>query len=185
MAGAEIIASGIGILCLIIFGYVLIGGILSVGENAASAQNDFVLMKESQRETAIEIPPLLPMPKFNCTFNSSEYYPWKCDLIFNVTNTGTEMIGNFNQTDVYVYVPETGSKPPLKFDPTNISVGGNESDGTWSYIQISPDIIHPGMLDPNERMKVQINNFLFLNDPASSYNITVVTPNGVTDTYTK
>jgi len=40
MAGAEIIASGIGILCLIIFGYVLVGGILSTGENAVSAQND-------------------------------------------------------------------------------------------------------------------------------------------------
>ncbi len=203
MAGAEIIASGIGILCLIIFGYVLVGGILSTGENAVSAQNDYVLMKGSQRETAINIPSLPPeQPAFNCVDDSWDTYTWKnCNLTFYINNTGTEMIGSFSQTDVYVSVSEDiikGSAPSpldvltqadkvthLKFDPTNITVGGKEPDGTWSYIQISPDIIHPGMLDPNEKMKVQINNYTFLLQIPDSYTIKVVTPNGVTDTYSK
>ncbi|WAC04108.1 MAG: hypothetical protein OS112_06450 [Methanoregula sp.] len=199
MAGAEIIASGIGILCLIIFGYVLVGGILSVGENAASAQTDYVIMKESQRETAIDIPDSSPAPQFSCV-DRTWFFFWggkECTLTFNITNTGTEMLGSFGQMNVYVttseniingpvWFPLTPVTPPAPytFDPTKIGIGGNVPSGTWSYIQISPDIIHPGLLDAGEKIKVQINNFYFPNPPAS-FTITVVTPNGVTDTYSQ
>jgi hypothetical protein len=206
MAGAEIIASGIGILCLIIFGYVLVGGILSVGENAASAQTDYVIMKESQRETAIDIPDSSPAPQFSCVDDSWTWFIWtwtwkKCSLTFNVTNTGTEMLGSFNQTDVFVTASENIIRGPglwpwdiitpantvthLKFDPATVGSGGDEPSGTWSYIQISPDTIHPNMLDANEKMKVQINNYRFWTQSPVSYTIEVVSPNGITDTYTK
>lgn len=206
MAGAEIVASAIGMLCLIIFGYVLVGGILTNGENAVSAQNDYVLMKESQRETAIEIPHSSPTPAFSCVDDSWTWFLWtwswkKCSLTFNVTNTGTEMIGSFNQTDIYVSYSEDIIRGPdlwpwdvitpantpihLKFDPATVGSGGDEPSGNWSYIQISPDIIHPGMLDADENMKVQINNNRFWTKSPDSYTIAVVAPNGVTDTYTK
>jgi len=224
MAGAEIIASAIGILCLIIFGYVLVGGILTTGENTIATQKDYVLMKESQREidqqetvgtvppwgivtpgiTAIDIPHSSPRPAFSCVDDSWTFiFTWnwkKCSLTFNITNTGTEMIGDFNQTDISVNVSENiirgpGFWPydmiipandwiPLKFNPTAVGIGGDQPSGNWSYIQISPDISHPGMLDPNEKMKVQINNFRFLNQPAH-FMINVTTPNGVTDTYSQ
>jgi|GEM_PF-622885 len=209
MAGAEIIASGIGILCLIIFGYVLVGGILSTTENTASAQNDYVLMKESQRETAIKIPDSpSEEPQFiNCgieswMLESVQYYCENCSLTFNITNTGTEMLGNFDQMDVIVtasdvilkgpgFLPSDGPTPAdtpihFKFDPSTVGSGGSEPSGNWSYVQISPDTIHPGMLDAGEKIKVQINNFYFLNlNPPASFTIEVVTPNGVTDTYSE
>ena len=73
MAGAEIIASAIGILCLIIFGYVLVGGILNTGENAASAQKDYILQKEIIRNTAIKISssPLLSKSQVLRKFSSA------------------------------------------------------------------------------------------------------------------
>ena len=201
MAGAEIIASGIGILCLIIFGYVLIGGILSTTENAASAQNDYVLMKESQRETAINIPHSSPTPQFGCieVIGLCDGTPcYNCTLSFDITNTGTEMLGDFNQMDVYVNTSEDiirGESPfdvihakrtvvKYTFNASQIVIGGDEPSSTWAYTQIAPDIIHPNMLDPNEKMEVQINNYRFWIQPVN-FMITVVTPNGITDTYYK
>jgi len=203
MAGAEIIASAIGILCLIIFGYILVGGILTTGENAASAQKDYILMKESQRDTAINIPHS-PQPEFSCE-NKNWWIFWsykECTLTFNITNTGSEPIGDFGHMDVFVNTSEDIVRGPSwlpddvltpagalkyhKFDQYTIGSGGEDPTGNWSYIQIfpTPEIIHPNMLDSNEKMEVKINNFRFLNQPAN-FMITVVTPNGVTDTYIK
>ena len=55
MAGAIIIACGIGILLLILVGYVLVGSILSSADITASAQKDMTALKVEQLNTNIDI----------------------------------------------------------------------------------------------------------------------------------
>ena len=185
MAGAEIIASAIGILCLIIFGYVLVGGILNTGETAASAQNDFILMKEIQLRTAINIPHSSPQPIFNCEPDGSEQ---KCNLTFHITNTGSESIGDFSHMDIFVNStngnPNVGDAPYVpKHYSFNSGLGSHQSS-TWNFTDINPKIIHPNMLDPNETMSVQISDFNFaIGGIPSHFSITATTPNGIIDTY--
>jgi hypothetical protein len=174
MAGAEIIASAIGILCLIIFGYVLIGGILTIGENAASAQNDYIQMKESQLRISIKFL-LSPAPNFFSQPDSTYR------LGFDIANIGSETIGDFNHMDIYL---STSGDPPVRysFDENRVGNGGEADSLTWSYIRIqpTPEIIHPKMLDPGETMTIQINNFT---SKPTHFCLNVTTSNGITDTY--
>ena len=157
MAGAEIIASAIGILCLIIFGYVLVGGILSTGENAASAQKDWTLQKESQLRTMIS--------------TTAEYESTGKTLVITIKNTGSEIIGDFKHMDIFV---NASTEPPVRhyFNTTGLGVAWD----SWNSTGISPTTIHPEMLDPGETMRVEIGGFSVKPPDAT---VRVITPNGV------
>lgn len=160
MAGAEIIASAIGILCLIIFGYVLIGGILITGENAASAQKDYTLQKEEQMRTMFS--------------TSAEYeHAGKTNtLVITIENTGSEIIGDFNHMDIYV---NTSTEAPVHhIYTTSPSIAWI----SWNYTDISPKFVHPGILDPGETMTVEIGGF---DKKPPGATVRVITPNGVTN----
>ena len=88
MAGAIIIASAIGILLLVLVGYVLVGSTLSSADMIASAEKDMTINKEAQMNTAIRIT--------NAQFSGGTSFS------FNLSNNGSVPIGNFNQTDVFV-----------------------------------------------------------------------------------
>jgi hypothetical protein len=174
MAGAIIIASALGILLLVLVGYVLVGSSLASADSIASAQKDMVMNSKEQMDTGIQISAV------SFYGVSSPYY-----LHFHLTNTGNEIISNFKPMDVFVAI-SGGSPVYYRFDPNSYACGdgfgcGDAGLGTWNYAEFDgPDIIHPTMLDPGETLSIRIGNF---NSNPAHYTVEATTPNGVSATY--
>jgi flagellar protein FlaF len=169
MAGGEVIGAAIGVLLLILVGYVLVGSTLTSAEVVATAQKDLTLQNEARLNTAIQIS--------NAQFSTDVWPQHKCT--FDVQNTGKEIIQDFNNTNIFLQI--TGLNGPIlyKFDKSKVGTGGDNNTLSWSYITISPDTIHPTMFDPGETMSVQINNFNIGGAPHPTFYVTMTTANGV------
>lgn len=160
MAGAIIIACAIGILLLVLVGYVLVGSTLASADSIASAQKDMTIEKEAQMNTAI----LITKAAFSGT-----------NFRFNLSNTGSVPMGDFNQTDVFI---SYNQGTPVRYSFNGYVSGNIPGDGsskTWGYMAINPDTIHPYMLDPGETMLIRIDNA-----GTSPAVVNVTTPNGIT-----
>lgn len=153
MAGAEIIGAAIGVLLLILVGYLMIGSSLTTAEVIISAQKDVTLQSESRLQTVYAI---------SATYSAG-------DLTISLVNSGSETIGDFKHMDVYVS-PSGGSPVYHSFSTAGIGAAWS----TWNCTSISPDNIHKGMLDPDETMVIKISGFA--SKPTA---VSVSTPNGV------
>jgi flagellar protein FlaF len=140
MAVAEIIGAAVGILLLVIVAYVIIGGTLAAGETIASAQKDLAQLTEVRLRTSI-------------TLNKTETHLSGQGLNFSVTNTGNEMIADFTHMDILTLTGgDSGEYQHLTFNSDSGTCG---AVGTWCiYGDLVPDTIHPGQLDPGEKMWV-------------------------------
>ncbi len=170
MAGAIIIASAIGILLLVLVGYVLVGGTLVSADSIASAQKDMTIKKEAQMDTAIQV----SNAKWFSPPTGSLH-----NLTFDLKNIGSEPIGDFNHTDMVISI--SGGVP--EYYSFNGVVSGNTPgynySKTWGYMTITPDTIHPYMLDPGEKMGVEIDNYIISGTHPNAV-VNVTTPNGIT-----
>jgi len=139
MAVAEIIGAAIGVLLLVVVAYVVVSGTLTAGETVATAQKDLTLQNEVRLRTSISL-------------NRSEISNTTTVLNFSVTNTGNEIISDFDHTDIYTW---DGVSPQgyqnYTYDKYEIATEGN-----WSTT-IENDLIHPKQLDPGEKMWVTVN----------------------------
>ena len=142
MAGADVIEAAIGITLLLIVSYVVLGSITTAANTVSTAQKDITLQNEARLDTGIMIS--------NVSWNND------C-LRFNITNIGSEVIGNFNSTNVFVAI-STDTPKLYKFDlSSSPSPGyGSEILGTWAYNSIGPGTFHTGILDPGEIMTIKI-----------------------------
>jgi flagellar protein FlaF len=131
MAGAEIIGTAIGVLLLILVGYLLVGSTLSSAEIVASAQKDLTAQNEARLRTQVEIS--------STRLDSSNKW-------FNVSlnNIGSESIGDFPHMDVFSYETSTG------YQRYTYTPNSNPVQGEWTIIKIYPDSVHPRMLDPGD-----------------------------------
>ena len=142
MAGADVIEAAIGITLLLIVSYVVLGSITTAANTVSTAQKDITLQNEARLDTGIMIS--------NVSWNND------C-LRFNITNIGSEVIGNLNATDVFV-ANSTDTPKRYRFDLASSPSPGYGSAilGTWAYSSICPDDTHPGLLDPGEMMLIKI-----------------------------
>ena len=164
MAGAIIIACAMGVLMLVLVGYVMVGGTLASGDMIASAQKDMTKQKEEQMSTAIEI-------------TCATFRPGGKSFSFNLSNIGSVPMGDFNHTDVFIsYSQGTPVRYSFNGFVSGITPGDNTSK-TWGYMTINPDTINPYMLDPGEKMIIRIDNMIS-GPPVAVVNVT--TPNGIT-----
>jgi archaeal flagellar protein FlaF len=149
MGAGTIIATAIAITLMIITGYVLIGGTLSTARVVALGQQAAADREAEKLNTRIEI--------FSATTVNTEVPPHTYII---VNNTGSTVIRDFNHTEVYL----------LQGTNTSIftTVRGN--------VTISPDAIHPGLLDPDEAANITVAYDQSLGDPAW---VKVTTANGV------
>jgi archaeal flagellar protein FlaF len=135
MAVAELIGAAIGVLLLVMVAYLLVGSTLSTAELVTTAQKDVTLQQEARMHTLFSLT--------DHTYNSSM-------IVTNISNTGTETIGDLNHMDVLVY--DAGSSyriyPYLK-DST--------AQGSWSVANTYGEFIHPYQMDPGETYQVRIN----------------------------
>jgi archaeal flagellar protein FlaF len=154
MGAGTIIASAIIIVLLIVTGYVLIGGTLSTAQIVMVAQRA-AAEKEGQRiHTQIEI--------MNASTNATTQ-----QTFIEVKNTGSEVIRDFDHMEVYLL---QGTQP---YTYTNLSVPFN-----FFYRVIPPDLIHPGLLDPDEVANITVLYDGGRGDPSW---VKVSTANGVYD----
>lgn len=150
MSAGPLVASGIGILLLIVTAYVLIGGTLSTTEVMVEAQTNLARYQETRMRTAIEI-------------QSAEIT--KNTLHIQVKNTGSEPVVDIQLIDVYLHIGNAPVYVPYNVGDVNY----------WSNMGIDPDHIHPRELDPGETLTLRITH----EKDAQPTWVQVVTPNGV------
>jgi archaeal flagellar protein FlaF len=152
MSAGPLVASGIGIILLIITAYVLVGGTLSTTEVMVLAQGDLAIQQETRMRTGIAIDQTL------LDMGTSTLY-------VEVKNTGSEPIVRFEYVDVFI---TDGSAP--------VYIPHGSGPGTWSVVAITPDLIHPSQLDPGETLNLSVR--YTGDDPVW---VQVTTGNGVYD----
>jgi len=135
MAVAEIIGAAIGVMLLVVVAYMLVGSVLTTAEVVTTAQKDLTLQNEVRLRTSI-------------TVNKTETSVSGKGLNFSVTNSGNEIISDFNHMDIYSW---DGSESDYLHYTYSTSCG---IDNTWCKSTIVPDMIHPSQLDPGEKMWV-------------------------------
>lgn len=136
MAAAGIIGTAVGVILLIVVAYVVVGATITAAETVSNAQKDLTLQNEMRIRTAFTITDQI---------NSSSI------IISNISNTGTEIIGDFNHMDVIVYDKVSDDYQICTYDET-----GSGSPGTWFISDHYQDFIHPSELDPGEKYQIRI-----------------------------
>jgi flagellar protein FlaF len=137
MAAAGIIGTAVGVILLIVVAYVVVGATLTAAETMANAQKDVTLQNQMRIGTAFTITDEM--------HNSSVIYT-------NVTNTGTEIIRDFNHMDILVY---DGLSKEYQVCIYNTTISGTQC--TWEISARYQDYIHPFELDPGEKYRFRIN----------------------------
>jgi flagellar protein FlaF len=137
MAAAGIIGTAVGVILLIVVAYVVVGATLTAAETMSNAQKDVTLQNQMRIGTAFTISDQI--------HNSSIIYT-------NVTNTGTEIIRDFNHMDILVYDNESGDYRICTYDKAY-----SGTPGTWYISDYYQDYIHPSELDPGEKFQFRIN----------------------------
>jgi flagellar protein FlaF len=137
MAAAGIIGTAVGVILLIVVAYVVVGATLTAAETVSNAQKDVTLQNQMRIGTAFTISDEM--------HNSSIIYT-------NVTNTGTEIIRDFNHMDILVYDNESGDYRVCTYDKTT-----SGAPGTWYISNYYQEFIHPSELDPGEKYRFMIN----------------------------
>jgi flagellar protein FlaF len=137
MAAAGIIGTAVGLILLIVVAYVVVGATLTAAETMANAQKDVTLQNQMRIGTAFTISDQI--------HNSSIIY-------VNVTNTGTEIIRDFNHMDILVY---DGLSKDYQICIYNTTISGTQC--TWEISEHYQDYIHPTELDPGEKFQFRIN----------------------------
>jgi flagellar protein FlaF len=146
MAAAEIIGAAIGVLLLMVVAYVVVSSTLTAAETVATAQKDLTLQNEARLSTSISL-------------NRSEIFSNITTFVlnFSVTNTGNEIISDFDHTDIYTWdgvLSDDYQKYTYEKSSTGTPPTGTR--GNWS-MTIEHDVIHPNQLDPGEKMWVTVN----------------------------
>jgi len=144
MAAAGIIGTAVGVILLIVVAYVVVGATLTAAETVTNAQKDVTLQNQMRIGTAFTISDQI--------HNSSIIYT-------NVTNTGTEIIRDFNHMDILLYNNESDTYQTCIYTTT---IRGTQC--TWEISEYYQDYIHPSELDPGEKYQFRISTGDFAPD---------------------
>jgi flagellar protein FlaF len=156
MAVAGIIAAAVGVMLLIVVGYVVVSATITTAETVTSAQKDVTLQNEMRLGTAFTI--------------SDPQNPQNSSLIIsNISNTGNEIISDFRHMDVIVYDSGTNDYKVCTYDSS-----GSGTNGTWDITNRYQDFIHPSELDPGEKYQIRVAT-----KGSSPYWFQITTSNGV------
>lgn len=150
MAAASLVATAVGVLLLLITGYLLAGGIIVLTETAVAAEKDMNAVNLNKLGTSIRIE--------GSSMNGT---------VLTLNNTGSERISDFASMDVYL----KANNSAIEYYPYN----ENPSERGWTVTTIVPNYINLGSWDPGETMTITVNNPL--NGPYIWAQVTA--PNGV------
>ena len=162
MGVGSIVAAIVAVAAILIASNVFITGELYMTDMLTSSIKEMQDTKNEQLKTEIEIS--------NITANGTRIDATLC-------NTGHERIREYSQMDLIVhYHPDEGDMRVVWLPYTN----GTPGDDEWTVTGRSPDMINPGILDPDENMTIRI---MVDGGYPMKYNATnwlrITTPNGV------
>jgi len=138
MAVSEIIGAAVGVILLVIVAYVVVGSTLFAAETVTAAQKDLTLQQEARIRTSFAISGIV--------YNESVIHA-------NITNTGTEIIGDFKHMDVIVYDAGLNNYQNYTYStdtPPTRPI-------SWGIENRYNEFIHPYELDPGETYRIRIN----------------------------
>ena len=156
MAAASLVATALGIILLLVTGYVLVGGALTSSQVVMDAQKDMTAAQVEMMATGMEI-----------TGVSSSVNP----LYVQVRNIGNVPILDFEHTDLFLFPPDA--------DPARIHYSSTGGGNTWQRLSIEPDLIYPNQWDPGEELNISVS---YTGTAPKAVKIT--TANGVSAYYT-
>ena len=155
---SSLIAGAVSLLLIIISGYVIATGILTIAESTIYTQSDITYNQEQMRLTSV-------------TINSS----WDGDsvpkkLYINAFNNGSTSFTkkDFEKMDLFTYPGNDGKMNKTSVNSCNPHIPDNTTD------PVHGDIINIGMWDPAEVLKMEV--------PMGTKpdRVIFVTPNGIT-----
>lgn len=132
MAAASLVATAIGVLILILTGYLLAAGMISLTETMVIAEKEVTARNTKIMGTAVHI------------HEGSGENP----LFVAINNTGTEEIRDYAYMDVYLQYSDNCTE----YYPYNPAGGRG-----WRWVSIVPDTINPHSWDPGETLMIQVN----------------------------
>jgi flagellar protein FlaF len=103
-------------------------------------------------------------------------YTDEADIFVFLLNTGSTKIEDFNHMDIIVNYTNTSGNAKTIWIPYQEDAGNLEN--RWIVRSISPDLINPGILDPDEKMELQIKLEDSLKNESVDW-LMVAAPNGV------
>ncbi|MHC1610528.1 MAG: hypothetical protein ACXQTW_02845 [Candidatus Methanospirareceae archaeon] len=106
------------------------------------------------------------------------------DINVSVNNTGATKILNsdFEQIDVFVSYSNHTAGRIHRWIPYNDTDYGALQPNEWTVVGITPDLINPGIFDPDEQMRIVIRVYPAINSTREKGNWTkIVMPNGISD----
>ncbi|WP_292388121.1 hypothetical protein [Methanosarcina sp. UBA5] len=160
MGFGTVIAAMVSVAVILLASYVCSNG----GFYMADEITDSVMeMQENENEilkTGIEI---------------TGIYTDEADIFVSLHNMGSTKIGDFNHMDVIVNYSNTSGNAKTTWIPYQEDAGKLEN--RWIIRGISPDLVNPGILDPDEKMELQILLKDSLENKGVNW-IMVATPNG-------
>ncbi|MDK2973909.1 MAG: archaeal flagellar protein FlaF [Methanofollis sp.] len=157
MGAGSLVASAVAIILIVVAAYAVIGSTLVTAEVVATAQSDQIHQQEARLHTSIAI--------VGHTFDTGA-----STLYLNVENTGSEPILAFDQMVIFTLI---NGSTPVYYSYDDAGGGGT---GTWSWVSIEPDTVHPRELDPDEVINISVRYA----DAGPAW-AQVTTPNGVYD----
>lgn len=128
MAAASLVATAVGVLLLLVTGYLLASGIIFLTETVMSAEKDMTALQVSTLGTSIRIEGSLQ--------NGTEL------TRLSLNNTGAEKINDIESMDVYLR-----NNVSMEFYPSS----------RWTGTSISPNSINPASWDPGETLEISLN----------------------------
>jgi len=134
MAAASLVATALGIILLLVTGYVLVGGALTSSEVVMEAQKDMTAAQVEMLGTGMEIMGVSPSAN---------------PLYIQVRNTGNVPIPDLEHMDVFLFQSNAV--------PARISYGTTGAVNTWQKLSINPDVIYKNQWDPGEVLNMSVS----------------------------
>lgn len=152
MAAATLVATGFGIVVIIVTAYVLAGGTLVTSEVVTTAQKDMTDLQIKMIGTSMQV--------ISNSTDGSYFY-------IQILNNGREPIRNLNYVDVFIY-DTLGGWSRYTYQSTSPPISQH-----WAKEDITPDIIYPKQWDPGETLNISVAY------PGTPGYFKIVTGNGV------
>ena len=154
MAAASLVATALGIILLLVTGYVLVGGALTSSQVMMEAQKDMTAAQVEMLGTGMEIQGVSTSP-----------------LYIQVLNSGNIPILDFDHIDIFLF--QSGA------NPTRIEYSSGGEVNTWKKVDINPDAIYRNQWDPGEVLNISVT----YSGPTPGA-VQITTANGVSAYYT-
>lgn len=160
MGAATVVASAIVFALVIIIAYIMVGSSLQMIDVVTTAQSKLTESQEERMRSSVEI------------WNSSVDNIFALEVYLNITNSGSETLMDYEYWDLYIYDTTLGE--PVRYSYQT----GALSPGEWKITKIWPDIINPGLIDPEENAEITIKYQIDV--PPW---VMITTPTGISDSW--